>query len=85
MLYEVFWLFYALGIAVLVSVGFFGIFSFLSIPSPRIKGMAIGLSIAVILAGLFFSYRWSTQKEGIRTFTQQAEDTIKQYLAKHKE
>ena len=84
MLYEVSWLFYALGIAILVSIGGVGIFSFLSIPSSRIRGMALGLSIAVLLAGLFFSYRWGVQKEGIRTFTQQAEETIKQYLAKHK-
>lgn len=85
MLYEIFWVFYALGIAILISIGILGIFSFLSIPLPRTKVMAMILSIAIILSGLFFSYRWNVQKEGFRTFTQQAEETIQQYLAKHKE
>ena len=63
MLYEIFWVFYALGIAILISIGILGIFSSLSIPSPRTKVMAMGLSIAIIFAGLFFSYRWNVKKK----------------------
>lgn len=84
MLYEISWVFYALGIAILISIGILGILFCLSIPSPRKKVMAIGLSIAIILAALCSSYQWNVKKEGIRTFTQQAEEIIKQYLAKHK-
>jgi hypothetical protein len=84
MLYEIFWVFYALGIAILISIGFLGILFSLSIPSARKKVMGMGLSIAIILAALCSSYQWNVKKEGIRTFTEQAEDTIKQYLAKHK-
>lgn len=84
MLYEIFWLFYALGIVILVSVGFLGIFFFASIPAPRIKVTALILSVIIILAGLYFSFQWNAEKKRIRIFTQQVEETINKYLATHK-
>ena len=84
MLYDIFWVFYALGIAILISIGILGILFSLSIPSPRKKVMGMGLSIAIILAALGSSYQWNVKKEGIRTFAEQAMEIIKQYLAKHK-
>ncbi len=84
MLYEIFWLFYALGIVILISIGLWGIFFLLSIPAPRTKVMAVVSSVIIILAGLYFSYQWNIKKREIRIFTQQVEETIKQYLAKHK-
>jgi hypothetical protein len=84
MLYEIFWLFYALGIVILISIGFLGIFFFQSVPARRTKVMAVVLCIIIILVGLYFSYQWNIKKREIRIFTQQVEETIKQYLAKHK-
>ena len=55
MLYEMFWLFYALMIVILVSVGLWGIFFFASIPARRIKVTALVLSVIIILVGLYFS------------------------------
>jgi uncharacterized protein YacL len=83
-LYEIFWLFYALGIVIIISIGVLGIFFLQSIPSARTKLMAVVLCIIIILVGLYFSYQWNIEKKGIRIFTQQVEETIKQYLARHK-
>jgi hypothetical protein len=41
------------------------------------------ISILIILTGIYFSSQWSAQKNEIRVLTQQAEETIKQYLATH--
>jgi hypothetical protein len=84
MLYEIFWLFYALGIVILISIGLLGIFFFLSVPAPRIRVMSVVLSVIIILAGLYFSYQWNVGKKGIRIFTQQVEETVNQYLATHR-
>ena len=84
MLYEIFWLFYALGIAILVSIGLWGIFFFASIPALRTKVAALVLSIIIILTGVYFSCQWNAEKKRIRIFTQQVEETINQYLATHK-
>jgi hypothetical protein len=84
MLYEIFWLFYALGIVILVSLGLWGVFFFASLPAPRIKVAALVLSIIIILAGLYFSYQWTVEKKKILVFTQQVEETINKYLATHK-
>jgi uncharacterized protein YacL len=84
MLYEIFWLFYALGIVILISIGLWGIFFLQSIPAPRTKLMAVVLSVIIILAGSYFSYQWNIKKREIRIFTQQVEESIKQYLARHK-
>jgi len=64
MLYEMFWLFYALMIVILVSVGLWGIFFFASIPARRIKVTALVLSVIIILAGLYFSYQWNVDTHG---------------------
>ena len=84
MLYEIFWLFYALGIVILISIGLWSIFFLQSIPAPRTKLMALVLSVIIILAGSYFSYQWNIKKRETRIFTQQVEESIKQYLAKHK-
>ncbi len=84
MLYEMFWLFYALMIVILVSVGLWGIFFFASIPARRIRVTALVLSVIIILAGLYFSYQWNLEKKKIQIFAQQIEETINKYLATHK-
>jgi len=84
MLYEIFWLFYALGIVILISIGLWSIFFLQSIPAPRTKLMALVLSVIIILAGSYFSYQWNIKKRETRIFTQQVEESIKQYLVKHK-
>jgi hypothetical protein len=84
MLYEIFWLFYALGIAILVTLGLWGIFLLTSIPTHRTKVTALILSILVILAGLYFSYQWNVEKKRIRIFTEQVQETLSKYLATHK-
>ena len=73
MLYEIFWLFYALGIVILVSLGLLGIFLFTSISAPRTKVTALILSIIIILAVLYFSYQWNAEKKRIRIFTEHVE------------
>ena len=70
MLYEMFWLFYALMIVILVSVGLWGIFFFALIPARRIKVTALVLSVIIILAGLYFSYQWNLEKKKIQIFAQ---------------
>ena len=84
MLYEIFWLFYALGIVIIMSIGLLSVFFLQSIPTPRTKMMAVGLCIIIILSGLYFSFQWNAEKRGIRIFTQQIEETINKYLMTHK-
>jgi len=84
MLYEIFWLFYALGIVIIMSIGVLTIIVLQSIPAPRTRLMAVVLCIIIILVGLYFSYQWNVEKKGIRIFTQQVEETIQKYLARHK-
>ena len=84
MLYEIFWLFFALGVVILLSIGLWGIFFFASVPAPKIKVMALVLSVIIILVGLYFSLQWNGEKKRIRIFTQQVEDTINKYLDTHK-
>jgi hypothetical protein len=84
MLYEIFWLFYALGVAILMSIGLWGTLFFRSIAAPRARVMALVLSVIIILVSLYFSYQWNLEKEEIRTFTQKVEETIEQYLSRHK-
>jgi len=83
MLYETVWLFFALGVGILISVGLLGLIFSPAIP-PRIsKVMAIILSLLIILSGISFSSMWSVRKNEIRVLTQQAEEAIKQYLISH--
>jgi membrane-bound ClpP family serine protease len=83
MLYETVWLFFALGVGVLISIGLLGLIFSLAIPSRILKVMAVMISVLIILNGIYFSYQWSAQKKGIRVLSQQAEEAIKQYLATH--
>jgi membrane protein implicated in regulation of membrane protease activity len=83
MLYETVWLFFALGIGVLVSIGLLGLIFSPAIPPQILKVMAAIISVLIILNGIYFSYQWSAQKKEIRVLTQQAEEAIKQYLAAH--
>jgi hypothetical protein len=64
MLYEIFWLFYALGVAILVSIGLWGIFSLRSIPAPRPRVMALALSVIIMLVGPYLSYQLNLGKKG---------------------
>ena len=83
MLYETVWLFFALGVGVLISIGLLGLIFSPAIPPRILKVMAVIISVLIILTGIYFSYQWSAQKKGIRVLTQEAEETIKQYLAAH--
>jgi hypothetical protein len=83
MLYETVWLFFALGAGVLISIGFLGLILSPAIPPRILKVMAVMVSLLIILTGIYFSSQWSAQRKGIQVLTQQAEETIKQYLAAH--
>ena len=83
MLYETVWLFFALGAGVLISIGFLGLVFSPAIPPRILKVMAVVISVLIILTGIYFSSQWSAQKKEIRVWTQQVEETIKQYLATH--
>ena len=83
MLYETVWLFFALGVGILISIGLLGLIFSPAIPPRILKAMAVMLSVLIILTGIYFSSQWSAQRKGIQVLTQQAEETIKQYLAAH--
>jgi disulfide bond formation protein DsbB len=83
MLYETVWLFFALGIGILISIGLLGLIFSPAIPPRILRVMAVMISLLIILTGIYFSYQWSAQRKGIQVLTQQAEETIKQYLAAH--
>jgi len=83
MLYEIVWLFFALGAGVLISIGFLGLILSPAIPPRIFKVMAVMVSLLIILTGIYFSSLWSAQKKEIRVLAQQAEETMKQYLATH--
>ena len=83
MLYETVWLFFALGVGILISIGLLGLIFSPAIPPRILKAMAVMISVLIILTGIYFSYQWSAQRKGIQALTQQAEEAIKQYLAAH--
>jgi len=83
MLYETVWLFFALGVGILISIGLLGLIFSPAIPPRILKVMAVLISVLIILTGIYFSCQWSVQKKGIRVLTQEAEEAIKQYLATH--
>jgi len=83
MLYETVWLFFALAVGILISIGFLGLIFSPAIPLRILKVMAAMISVLIILTGIYFSSQWSAQKKEIRVLTQQAEEAIKQYLAAH--
>jgi disulfide bond formation protein DsbB len=83
MLYETVWLFFALGVGVLISIGLLGLIVSPALPPRILKVLTAMISILIILTGIYFSSQWSAQKKEIQVLTQQAEETIKQYLATH--
>ncbi len=83
MLYEIAWLFFALGIGILISIGLLGLIFSPAIPPRILKVIAIILSLLIVLSGIYFSSLWSVQKNEIRVLTQQAEEAIKHYVASH--
>jgi cytochrome c biogenesis protein CcdA len=83
MLYEIVWLFFALGVGILISIGLLGLIFSPAIPPRILKVIAIILSLLIILSGIYFSSLWSVQKNEIRVLIQQAEEAIKQYLVSH--
>jgi disulfide bond formation protein DsbB len=82
-MYETVWLFFALGVGILMSLGLLGLIFSPAIPPRILKVMAMIISVLIILTGIYFSYQWSTQKKGIQVLTQQAEEALKQYIATH--
>jgi disulfide bond formation protein DsbB len=83
MLYETVWLFFALGVGILISIGLLGLIFSPAIPPRILRAMAAMISVLIILTGIYFSYQWSAQRKGIQVLAQQAEEAIKQYLAAH--
>ena len=83
MLYETVWLFFALGVGVLISIGLLGLILSPAVPSRLLKVIAIIISMLIILSGISFSFQWSLRRTGIQVLAQQAEEAIKQYLAAH--
>ncbi|MCJ7747340.1 MAG: hypothetical protein MUP27_06315 [Desulfobacterales bacterium] len=83
MLYETVWLFFALGVGILISLGLLGLIFSPAIPPRILKVMAMMISVLIILTGIYFSYQWTAQRKGIQVLTQQAEEAIKQYLVTH--
>lgn len=83
MLYETVWLFFALGVGILISIGLLGLIFSPAIPPRILKAMAVMISVLIILTGIYFSYQWNAQRKGIQVLAQQAEEAIKQYLAAH--
>jgi hypothetical protein len=84
MLYETFWLVFALNVGILMSVGILGLILSPSIPAKPAKVTAILISCLILLSGIYFSYRWNEEKAGIRTLAGQMEQAIKIYLEKNK-
>ncbi|RQV97502.1 hypothetical protein EH221_03585 [bacterium] len=83
MLYETVWLFFALVVGILISIGLLGLIFSPAIPPRILKVIAIILSLLIILSGIYFSSLWDVRKNEIRVLTQQAEEAIKQYLISH--
>ena len=82
MLYETVWLFFALGVGILISIGLLGLIFSPSIPPPILRAMAMIISVGHSDRYLFL-LPVERRKKGIQVLTQQAEETIKQYLATH--
>lgn len=82
-MYETVWLFFALGVGILISLGLLGLIFSPAIPPRILKVMAMMISVLIILTGIYFSYQWTAQRKGIQVLTQQAEEAIKQYLVTH--
>ena len=83
MLYEIVWLFFVLGVGVLISIGLLGLILSPAIPPRILKVIAIIISMLIILSGISFSFQWSVRRTGIQVLAQQTEEAIKQYLAAH--
>ncbi len=83
MLYETVWLFFALGVGIVISIGLLGLIFSPAIPPRILKVMAVMVSVLIILTGIYFSYQWSAQRKGIQALAQQAEEAIRQYLVAH--
>jgi disulfide bond formation protein DsbB len=83
MLYESVWLFFALGVGILTSIGLLGLIFSPAVPPRILKAIAVMISVLIILTGIYFSYQWRAQRKGIQVLSQQAEETIKQYSAAH--
>jgi len=83
MLYETVWLFFALAVGILISIGLLGLIFSPAVPPRILKALAVMISVLIILTGIYFSYQWRAQRKEIQVLAQQAEETIKQYLAAH--
>jgi disulfide bond formation protein DsbB len=84
MLYEIFWLVFALMVGIFMSIGILGLAFSPSIPTKPARIVAMILSLLILLAGIYFSYRWNADKREIRAWSGQAEQAIKIYLDTHK-
>jgi len=84
MLYEIFWLVFAVTVAILMSVGLLGLTLSASLSSKPAKIATAILSVLIFFAGVFFSYQWYSQKKEIQNLSGQVEQAIKVYLEKQK-
>ena len=83
MLYEIVWLFFALGAGIFISAGLVGLILSPAVPPRMLKVVAVLVSLLIILTGVYISLQWNAQKKEIRVLTQHAEEALKQYLATH--
>lgn len=84
MLYESVWLFFALGMGIFLSIGLLGLIYSPSIPKRTFREVAVILSVLILFGGIYFSYKWYSEKKEIQGITQQAEEALKRYLTAHK-
>ena len=84
MVYETVWFFFALGMGIFLSIGLLGLIYSPSIPKRTFREVAAILSVLIIFAGAYFSYKWYSEKKEIQGMTQQVEEALKQYLTTHK-
>ncbi|MDH4267355.1 MAG: hypothetical protein OEW45_17115 [Deltaproteobacteria bacterium] len=84
MVYETVWFFFALGIAIFLSIGLLGLLFSPAIPGRTLKEVAAILSVLIIFAGAYFSYKWYSEKKGIQGMTQQVEEALHKYLSSNK-
>ncbi|MCX5907332.1 MAG: hypothetical protein NTY64_09130 [Deltaproteobacteria bacterium] len=81
MIYEVVWLLYVIGIGIFFCIGIFGLFVSWPLVNKKAKVIVMILSLLILLAGIYFAFRWNVEEEEIQKIAQQLEETMKKYLA----
>ena len=66
MIYKSVWMVYTSTVCILVSIGLLSLTLSLEIASRGAKAVAMALSVIILMAGLYFSYRWNADKKEIQ-------------------